>query len=296
MTGTAAMSGSAPEPAQEPGHRGVAVEHRLVHVHVEHHGAVGDLVAGDRDRLVLARRGRRPGRVAISRANWREPGDVGPLADVDEERRRAAGSRAARARTGGSRRRAPGSRAGRGPRRPPRSRPCGRAWSRSSEPATLSRPARAHSPSAVGHLVGRLVVPAQLVGQAGVGVARRPARSAIRPSSSTCSRSCFGPSEQLSPTSIGSAWRTLVQKAARVWPLSVRPDASTIVPLTISGSRVAPSSHSAGQREDRGLRVEGVEDRLEQQDVGAAGDQALAPTRGTPRRAAARSRCAPPGR
>ena len=43
------------EPAQEAGHGGDAVEHRLVHVHVEDHGAVHDLVAGDRDGLVLAR-------------------------------------------------------------------------------------------------------------------------------------------------------------------------------------------------------------------------------------------------
>ena len=46
------------EAAQEPGHRGDAVEHRLVHVDVEHHGAVRDLVARDLDRLVLAVRPR----------------------------------------------------------------------------------------------------------------------------------------------------------------------------------------------------------------------------------------------
>ena len=45
MTGTAAMSGSDRQPPQVAGHRGDAVEHRLVHVDVEDHGAVGDLVA-----------------------------------------------------------------------------------------------------------------------------------------------------------------------------------------------------------------------------------------------------------
>ena len=42
------------DPAQEAGHRRDAVEHRLVHVDVDELGAVGDLLAGDVDRLVLA--------------------------------------------------------------------------------------------------------------------------------------------------------------------------------------------------------------------------------------------------
>ena len=83
------------QPAQVAGHRGDAVEHRLVHVDVEDHGAVGDLVARDRHRLVLGL-----GRGAVRRAlavdaehqagELARAGDVGPLADVDE---RAAGHR-----------------------------------------------------------------------------------------------------------------------------------------------------------------------------------------------------------
>ena len=51
------------------------------------------------------------------------------------------------------------------------------------EPATLSRPARAHSPSAGAISSGRLVVAAQLVGEAGVGVggAARRRRGARAP-------------------------------------------------------------------------------------------------------------------
>ena len=55
------------DPAQESGHRRDAVEHRLVHVHVDELGAVGDLLAGDVDRLVLAALGDRAGRTCASR-------------------------------------------------------------------------------------------------------------------------------------------------------------------------------------------------------------------------------------
>ena len=147
MTGTAAMSGSAPEPAQEPGHRGHAVEHRLVHVHVEQHRAVRDLVAGDRDRLVLAIVGAALGGRHQPRELAR-PGDVGPLADVDEQVAGQRDRQAARGRPGGSRRRAPAARAGRGPATAAAMAVVWSGVEPQHEPAMLSRPARAHSPSA----------------------------------------------------------------------------------------------------------------------------------------------------
>ena len=70
-------------------------------------------------------------------------------------------------------------------------------------------------------------------------------RSATRDRTSRCSRSCFGPSAQLSPTTSGSAWRMLCQNASTVWPESVRPDASTMVPEMISGTCRPSSSKSA---------------------------------------------------
>ena len=99
-------------------------------------------------------------------------------------------------------------------------------------------------------------------------------------STSRCSRSCFGPSAQLSPTMSGSAWRMLCQNASTVWPDSVRPEASTMVPEMISGSALAGLVEERLDREDRGLGVERVEDRLDEEDVGAALDQARRPTRG----------------
>ena len=54
------------------------------------------------------------------------------------------------------------------------------------------------------------------------------------------------PSAQFNPTASGRAWRTEFQKASVVWPDSVRPDASVIVPEMISGSRrPARSDHAS---------------------------------------------------
>ena len=55
------------DPAQEAAHRGDAVEHRLVHVHVDELGAVRDLLAGDVDRLVLLVPRDEPGELRVSR-------------------------------------------------------------------------------------------------------------------------------------------------------------------------------------------------------------------------------------
>jgi hypothetical protein len=61
--------------------------------------------------------------------------------------------------------------------------------------------------------------------------------SALLDSSSTYCRSRSGPSAQLSPIDSGRAWRTEFQKASPVWPDSVRPEASVMVPEIITGSR-----------------------------------------------------------
>ncbi len=76
------------------------------------------------------------------------------------------------------------------------------------------------------------------------------------------------------PTANGRAWRTLFQNASTVCPDRVRPDWSVIVPLTMTGRRRAQLFEERLDREDRGLAVERVEDRLDEQDVGATGDQA----------------------
>jgi hypothetical protein len=52
------------DPPQEPGHRRDPVEHRLIHVHVDELRAVGDLLAGNVDRLVLLVLGDESGELA----------------------------------------------------------------------------------------------------------------------------------------------------------------------------------------------------------------------------------------
>ena len=111
------------------------------------------------------------------------------------------------------------------------------------DPAMLSRPARAHSPRAAAICSGVSSYPPSSLGRPAFGC-DETATSASRDSSSTCSRSCRGPRAQFSPTSSGSAWRTLVQNASSVCPESVRPEASVIVPETISGSRKPRSSNT----------------------------------------------------
>ena len=72
----------------------------------------------------------------------------------------------------------------------------------------------------------------------------------------------------------GLAWRTECQKAVGVWPDSVRPERSVIVPEIITGRRMPFSAKISSAGEDRRLGVQRVEDRLDQDDVGAAVDQA----------------------
>ena len=71
----------------------------------------------------------------------------------------------------------------------------------------------------------------------------------------------------------GRAWRTEYQNAVGVWPESVRPERSVIVPEIIERQSEAALGEDLLDGEDRRLGVERVEDRLDQQQVGAAVDQ-----------------------
>ena len=106
---------------------------------------------------------------------------------------------------------------------------------------------------------------------------------ATRESSWTYWRSAWAPSAQLSPTLSGRACATECQNASVVCPESVRPLASVMVPEIITGSRTPEPLEHVLDREDRGLGVQGVEDGLDQEQVGAAVDQAArAPRRRSP--------------
>ena len=62
-------------------------------------------------------------------------------------------------------------------------------------------------------------------------------QSATRDSSATYWRSSLGPSAQFRPIDKGWAWDSEFQKASVVWPDSVRPEASVMVPEIITGQR-----------------------------------------------------------
>ena len=63
------------------------------------------------------------------------------------------------------------------------------------------------------------------------------------------------------------------QKAVGVWPDSVRPDRSVIVPEIITGRWMPFSRKNLVTGENRRLGVERVEDGLDQDQIGAAIDQ-----------------------
>ena len=78
ITGTRAMSGSAGDQVEEAHHRGLRVEHALVHVDVDDLRAARHLLARDvqRRRVVAG---------LDQLAELGGAGDVGALADVDEQ-------------------------------------------------------------------------------------------------------------------------------------------------------------------------------------------------------------------
>ena len=140
-------------------------------------------------------------------------------------------------------------------------------------PTMLTRPALGELAEQLGHVFRALVVVAELVRQAGVRIGadqacRRRARVRRRARASR-----LAPSAQFRPIVNGLAWRTEFQNASGVWPDSVRPERSVIVPEIITGTSTPRSSKTSRDGEDRRLGVERVEDRLDQQQVGAAVDQ-----------------------
>ncbi len=78
----------------------------------------------------------------------------------------------------------------------------------------------------------------------------------------------------MSPTENGEAWRIEFQNASGVWPDSMRPERSVMVPEIITGSFSPRASSQFGDGVERGLGVQRVEDGLDQQDIDAAFEQA----------------------
>ena len=77
----------------------------------------------------------------------------------------------------------------------------------------------------------------------------------------------------MSPIENGFRWRIEYQKASAVWPDSVRPERSVMVPEIMIGSSTPFSSNTSSVATPAALAFERVEDGLDQDDVGAAVDQ-----------------------
>ncbi len=101
----------------------------------------------------------------------------------------------------------------------------------------------------------------------------------MRASSAMCARISLAPSAQLSPIENGAAWRTEFQNAAGVWP--GEEPAGAVGDGAGDHHRHAHAARlgDLGDGVDRRLGVERVEDGLDQQEIGAAVDQARRPAR-----------------
>mmetsp|Transcript_656 Transcript_656/g.1781 ORF Transcript_656/g.1781 Transcript_656/m.1781 type:complete len:563 (+) Transcript_656:3249-4937(+) len=80
----------------------------------------------------------------------------------------------------------------------------------------------------------------------------------------------LAPRAQLRPMAKGFTWDTLFQNASFVWPLSVRPLLSTMVPLIMTGMRTPLSAKKVLQSVQGSLGVERVKDGLHEEDVHTA--------------------------
>ena len=95
----------------------------------------------------------------------------------------------------------------------------------------------------------------------------------MRESSARWARISRAPSAQLRP--IESGWRgcSEYQKAVGVWPESVRPERSVIVPEIITGRLAAELLEHVVDAGISRLGIQRIEDRLDQQNIGAAFDE-----------------------
>ena len=265
ITGTLAMSGSAATRLRKVVIACFGIEQALVHVDVDHLGAVLDLVAGDGERGGII-----AGGDELAEAGG--AGDVGALADIDEGN---VGGKHERLEAGEAK----------------RAWPCGRLARRLAAHGFGDRAdvggrraaAAADDVDEAGvgelgeqprHVFRALVIEAELVGQAGIGI---------------------GADERIGDArEIGDVGAHLLRAERAVEPDRERRGVLDRDPERLRGlarehapgkigdgagyhdrHRRAARLEQLGDGVERGLGVEGVEDRLEQQQVGAAFDEAL---------------------
>ena len=203
-----------------------------------------------------------------------EPGDVRPLADVDEVRV-GADHEAARGPRSGERRGTCGRTRGRDARaRLPRSRGCAPASCRSSRrPRSRARPAPTRRGRAPSTRASRRSRRTRWAGRRSGRRSRSIGRE-LRQLLDVRRASRCGPSAQLTPTESSGACETEIQNASTVCPERLRPERSVIVTEAITGRRAPRSSNARSIADERRLGVQRVEGGLDEQQVDAAVDQA----------------------
>ena len=245
---------------EEAIHRGDRVEHRLVHVDVDHLRAVLDLLAGDGQRIVEAAFKDHLGEDARA-------GDVGPLADVHEQRFRADVERFQAREAQLLLDRRDGARLDRLNLARDGGDVLGRGAAAAADDVdeAMLRPVG----DLIGQLIGRLVVAAEGVGQAGVRVRRDVAVADARQLLDVLA-------QFISAERAVESERQRLDMAERV-PEGFGGLARERAPGSVgdrAGDHHRPAAASRFEKlfdgEQRGLGVEGVEDRFDEQDVGAA--------------------------
>ena len=172
-------------------------------------------------------------------------GDVGALADVEEEALLGDGDRLEAGQTH-RRTRSRAAMRGATPLAASAIAPMCSAVVPQQPPTMLTSPLVANSPSTSAIWPGVWSYSPNALGRPALGCAETK-QSATRESSATYGRSSSAPRAQLRPTASGRTWRTEFQNASVTWPDRVRPLASVMVPDTITGQRRPCSSKSVSR-------------------------------------------------
>ena len=139
-------------------------------------------------------------------------------------------------------------------------------------PTMLTRPSAAKSPICARHRFGAFVILAECVGQAGVRIGADERVGRVGDLGQMLAHRARA-ERAIEADGEGARMAHRMPERGRRLAGSVRPERSVMVPEIMSGRLNAALGERLEAGEDRGLGVERVEDRFDQQEVRAAVDQ-----------------------